>query len=77
MSGVIDEKKVAVSGDTPPSSMEAGFTGDVMDPVNDDDFEVFKKNTDGVQFRTVEWPRASVIFLKGIDLTPTLSDSIV
>jgi hypothetical protein len=26
--------------------------------------EVFKKNTDGVHFRTVSWPMASVTFLK-------------
>lgn len=29
-----------------------------------EDFEVFKQTTDGVNFRTVGWPRASVIFLK-------------
>jgi hypothetical protein len=31
---------------------------------DDEDGEVFKKNTDGVDFRTVGWVRASVIFLK-------------
>lgn len=37
----------------------------VFDPKEEDDqFEVFKKNTDGVDFRLVGWPRASVIFLK-------------
>jgi hypothetical protein len=30
----------------------------------DDDFEVFKQTTDGVQFRLVGWIKASVIFLK-------------
>lgn len=30
------------------------------------EFEVFKKTTDGVDFRTVNWPRASVIFLKSL-----------
>ncbi|KAF2006428.1 hypothetical protein P154DRAFT_551118 [Amniculicola lignicola CBS 123094] len=44
-------------------------TGDVEDVVydpkaTDDDFEVFKQTTDGVQFRVVGWVRASVIFLK-------------
>lgn len=29
-----------------------------------EDYEVFKQTTDGVNFRTVGWPRASVIFLK-------------
>ncbi|KAF4622822.1 hypothetical protein G7Y89_g14202 [Cudoniella acicularis] len=31
---------------------------------SDDNFEVFKKTKDGVDFRTVGWCRASVIFLK-------------
>lgn len=31
----------------------------------DDEFEVFKKTKDGVDFRTVGWFRASIIFLKG------------
>lgn len=26
--------------------------------------EIFQKNSDGVDFRTVSWPRATVIFLK-------------
>lgn len=29
-----------------------------------EEHEVFKQTTDGVNFRTVKWPRASVIFLK-------------
>lgn len=40
----------------------------VYDPKDEDDFEVFKKTTDGVQFRLVGWPKASVIFLKGEQL---------
>lgn len=32
--------------------------------VSDDDGEVFKTTTDGVQFRLVGWIKASVIFLK-------------
>jgi hypothetical protein len=35
--------------------------------------EVFKKTADGVDFRTVGWPRASVIFLKIIFATGVLS----
>lgn len=58
----IDEKKMS-SGSHPVGDQELG-TGDVMDPLNDDEFEVFKNVTDGVNFRTVGWPRASVIFLK-------------
>ncbi|GAB7352105.1 hypothetical protein MBLNU459_g2604t2 [Dothideomycetes sp. NU459] len=38
-----------------------------------EDHEVFKKTTEGVDFRTVGWPRASVIFLKVIFATGVLS----
>lgn len=39
----------------------------VVEPYEDDfeAHEIFKKNAEGVDFRTVGWPRASVIFLKG------------
>jgi hypothetical protein len=37
---------------------------DVADPL--EDREIFKKTHDGVDFRTVGWPRASVIFLKSM-----------
>lgn len=37
---------------------------DEVDPL--EDREIFKKTRDGVDFRTVEWPRASVIFLKSM-----------
>lgn len=43
----------------------------VAEPYEDpmEENEVFKKTKEGVDFRTVGWPRASVIFLKGnIDL---------
>lgn len=41
--------------------------GDAEDVTFDsrDDFEVFKKGS-AVDFRLVSWPRASVIFLKGL-----------
>lgn len=63
--GVLDEKKVEAA--SAGASVDHGYTGDVEDPINsdDNDFEVFKKTTTGVNFRTVGWPRASVIFLKG------------
>jgi hypothetical protein len=35
------------------------------DKETENDFEVFKKGEDVVDFRTVSWPKASVIFLKG------------
>jgi hypothetical protein len=49
-----------------PASVRDGDIEDAAyDPKSsDDDFEVFKKTTDGVQFRLVGWPKASVIFLK-------------
>ncbi|RDW77408.1 hypothetical protein BP6252_05461 [Coleophoma cylindrospora] len=45
-----------------PALVEAGYTEELTG--NTDDFEVFKKTKDGVDFRTVGWPRASIIFLK-------------
>lgn len=39
------------------------YYGDLEDPLEQN--EVFKKTHEGVNFRTVGWPRASVIFLKG------------
>lgn len=40
----------------------------VVEPYTGDDsseeHEVFKKTNEGVDFRTVGWPRASIIFLK-------------
>lgn len=41
---------------------------DVEDPLEQN--EVFKKTHEGVDFRTVGWPRASVIFLKGRTAIP-------
>ena len=38
----------------------------------DNDFEVFKKEDGAVDFRTVEWIHASVIFLKGKSSSPRL-----
>ncbi|CAL3969469.1 unnamed protein product [Diplocarpon coronariae] len=47
----------------------------VVEPYDDplEQNEVFKKTTEGVDFRTVGWPRASVIFLKVIFATGVLS----
>jgi hypothetical protein len=63
--GLLYEKKVET--DSSGASVDHGYTGDVEDPINYDesDFEVFKKTTTGVDFRTVGWRRASIIFLKG------------
>ena len=42
------------------------YNQDAEDPLEEN--EVFKKTHEGVNFRTVGWPRASVIFLKGMTL---------
>jgi len=55
-----DDKKEIQS--SPARSIRAGEVEHTK--VADDDFEVFKATTDGVQFRLVGWVRASVIFLK-------------
>ncbi|KAF2029487.1 hypothetical protein EK21DRAFT_101107 [Setomelanomma holmii] len=47
---------------SPQRSIQAGEVEHAK--VADDDFEVFKTTTDGVQFRLVGWIKASVIFLK-------------
>lgn len=60
------EEKKAIS---PDPSVEHGrgiVSEDVVDPL--DEFEVFKKTSAGVDFRTVGWVRASVIFLKSKSL---------
>lgn len=53
-----DEKRIAVQNGV----LDTGY-GDVEDPVEAN--EVFKKTEDGVNFRTVSWQRATIIFLKG------------
>lgn len=40
---------------------------------SDDEFEVFKKTGHGVDFRTVSWQRASILFLKILFATGVLS----
>ena len=42
-------------------------------PISSDSFEVFAKGPGVVDFRTVSWPRASIIFLKVIFATGVLS----
>jgi len=63
-----DEKKAQQQPDS-QSDVEhdaSGATaGGVFSANDNEEFEVFK-TTAGVNFRTVEWPRATVIFLKVI-----------
>jgi hypothetical protein len=66
------EKEIQAAPSRP--SISAGEVEEaVYDLKGDDDFEVFKQTTDGVQFRSVGWVRASVIFLKIIFATGVLS----
>lgn len=63
---------MSISSDTPgkPEKMGQGVMpgivdeaeGDVVDP--QDEHEVFRRGDGAVDFRTVGWPMASVIFLK-------------
>ena len=46
---------------------------DDIKPGSDDEFEVFKKTGHGVDFRTVSWQRASIVFLKILFATGVLS----
>lgn len=55
-----DEKAVTDRG----HGVVEPYYADAEDPLEEN--EVFKKTHDGVNFRTVGWPRASVIFLKGM-----------
>ncbi|OAL04555.1 hypothetical protein IQ06DRAFT_373953 [Phaeosphaeriaceae sp. SRC1lsM3a] len=65
-----DKKEIEAMPSSSPdhASIRAGSV-----KVAEDDFEVFKTTTDGVQFRLVGWIRASVIFLKIIFATGVLS----
>ncbi|KAH7092567.1 transmembrane amino acid transporter protein-domain-containing protein [Paraphoma chrysanthemicola] len=63
-----DKKEIQPVSLSPQRSIQAGEV-----KVADDDFEVFKTTTDGVQFRLVGWIKASVIFLKIIFATGVLS----
>jgi hypothetical protein len=71
--GVLDGEKVEAGSSG--ASVDHGYTDDVEDPINydDSDFEVFNKATTDVNFRTVSWPRASVIFHK-CELPLSLND---
>lgn len=50
---------------TPAPLRSSGSVDDGKLERADDAFEIFKKGDGGVDFRTVGWIHASVIFLKG------------
>jgi hypothetical protein len=58
------DEKQDIQSVSPPRSIHAGEVEYAK--ASDDDFEVFKTTTDGVQFRLVGWIKASVIFLKSV-----------
>jgi len=64
--GSSDDEKVQ-----PEKGVVEPYYPDAEDPLEEN--EVFKKTHEGVDFRTVGWPRASVIFLKIIFATGVLS----
>ena len=70
----MEEKK---AGEIQPirsnASVSKGDVEDIHSLKAEDEFEVFKTGIDGVQFRLVGWPKASVIFLKVIFATGVLS----
>ena len=72
MSEKVDEIGPGVTT-TASSDHKTGEVEDVALRAKDDDFEVFKKGVDGVEFRLVGWPRASIIFLKILFATGVLS----
>ena len=59
----INEKALKASGDEPQRSSSEG-EGQVLDLNGSEEREVFKTTSDGVDFRTVTWQRAIIIFLK-------------
>lgn len=61
-----DEKTSHISENSPDPEVLVGQVDDL------EEHEVFRKNGE-VDFRTVSWPRASVIFLKVIFATGVLS----
>lgn len=67
MSG--EKKEIQPVASSPPRSVQDGEVA-YAKPA-DDEFEVFKTNIDGVQFRLVGWLRASVIFLKSMSIPIT------
>lgn len=50
---------------TPVADVPQRSSGSIGDADKNNSFEVFKKEEGVVDFRTVEWLHASVIFLKG------------
>lgn len=61
-----EKKEIEPVSSSPARSVQAGEVEYAK--AADDEFEVFKTNIDGVQFRLVGWLRASVIFLKSMSI---------
>jgi hypothetical protein len=67
------DEKIAVSAiDHSPTSGTPSIKAGTFEDSNEDR-EVFKKDTDGVEFRTVTWQRATIIFVKYTVATGILS----
>lgn len=63
---IVDKKEQPAGCDNEKNEInyDTGVLEDIPYEKELEENEVFKKNVDGVDFRTVGWPRASVIFLK-------------
>ena len=58
----------ATGSETPPKDCRVGDREPITYSDEEDKFEIFKKHTGGVDFRTVGWLRASIIFLKSSNI---------
>ncbi|KAK4961160.1 hypothetical protein LTR10_001650 [Elasticomyces elasticus] len=58
----MSEKKTETVSHMPASTSPSILEGKLVDITEDN--EVFKKGVDGVEFRTVSWQRATIIFVK-------------
>lgn len=61
-----DAKESGIQPVPHTTTAEVDETITYMHVEKEDDFEVFKQTTDGVQFRVVGWPMASMIFIKSM-----------
>lgn len=69
----VDKKEQSAGFDNEKNEIDyaTGVMEDIPYDKELEENEVFKKNVDGVDFRTVGWPRASVIFLKSMSIPTT------
>lgn len=69
-----NEKPSFGNGEDIRSVKEGDAEAVIFDKFDENEFEVFKRGEDVVDFRNVEWYKASVIFLKGALLVQKLME---